>query len=135
MRKTMSTFLSDFSHVVIYGHFIYHLMDLNELKSKLLKLALRNFPIMKLKRSPPISFAIHGGKLQVVVSNRCDLIRARSLSITRSITSTPTTLGFNGFGYFWSAALTTLSHEWLNTCSDDQIFILLFDSLCLCLLM
>ena len=52
------------------------------------------------KISAPISFAIHGGKLQVVVSNRCDLIRARSLSITRSITSTPTTLGFNGFGYF-----------------------------------
>lgn len=36
-------------------------------------------------------------------------------STCRSSTSTPTTLGFMGFGYFCMAAVVTVSHGWLAT--------------------
>lgn len=39
-----------------------------------------------------------------------------------SSTSTPTTLGFIGFGYFCIAAVVTVSHGWSKTCSEVQIF-------------
>lgn len=39
-----------------------------------------------------------------------------------SSTSTPTTLGFIGFGYFCIAAVVTVSHGWSKTWPQVQIF-------------
>lgn len=60
------------------------------------------------------------GRPHSVLSRRRLCNRPR-LSTPRSSTSTPTTQGFIGFGYFLMAALITVSHGWLQgECSGEQ---------------